>query len=336
MKHDKTLPLWNDLPIVLRVRSTHGTAQYSREILLRSVLSSGIEPDQAVAVVHQVEKHFASDNKKTVPSRLIRNTAYKCLSNTASPDFAERYMLWRKFKKDKRPFILLLCGVPGVGKEALASSVAYRLGIQNVLNADTLANLSIRSGDSHKKVTKYTFTFLKQNGGYNVTDSSEENIITLFKEYAEQSTNILHTAIRSAVSNSINTIIHGASIIPGMLDIRRFHGDLVIVTATVALPDKNELKRRLNMDAGKNVSVKEVNALWTIQNFLTFLSTQSRVPVIQNVGLDSSIAKIMQFCSNYLKNRLSKSGDLEDTIDMLRMILADVHAPEHRRKASIL
>ncbi|GAF78012.1 unnamed protein product, partial [marine sediment metagenome] len=85
--------------------------------------------------------------------------------------------------------------------------------------------------------------------------------------------------------------------------------------------------------AEKNVSVKEVNALWTIQNFLTFLSTQSRVPVIQNVGFDSSIAKIIQLCSNYLKNKLSKSGDLEDTIDTLRMILADVHAPVRKHKS---
>lgn len=336
MKHDKTLPLWDDFPPVLRVRSTHGTAPYSREILLRSVLSSGIEPDQAVAVVHQVEKNFASDNKKTVPSKLIRNTVYKCLSNTALPDFAERYLLWRKFKKDKRPFILLLCGVPGVGKAAIASSIAYRLGIQNVLNADMLADLSTGSGDSHNKVSKYAFTFLKQTGGKRYADASEEDIITLFKEYVEQSTDILHTAIRSAVSNGINTIIHGASIIPGMPGIRRFHGDVIIAVVTVAISGRDDLRRRLNMNAGNNASVKEVNALWTIQNFLTFISTQNRVPVIQNVGFDSSIAKIMQHCSNYLKNKLSKSGDLEDTIDTLRIILADVHAPQRKHKTSIL
>ena len=331
-KHDKTLPLWTDLPVALRVRSTRGTVPYSREILLRSILSSGMEPDQAATVVHQLEKHFTSYNKKTVPSRLIRNIIHRIISNTASPEFAERYLFWQKFKKDKRPFILLLFGVPGAGKSALASSVAYRLGIQNVLNADAIANLPIKGINTYKKVSDYAFEFLNQVKENKDFPASEENIISLFIEYAEQSADVLYAVIRSAVYHGINTIIHGSTITPGMVDIRRFHGKVVIVSVTIALPGKNELKRRLDVGAGNKVSVKEVNALWIIQKFLTFRSTQSRIPVIQNLSFDASIAKIMQFCSNHLKNRFSKSGSLEDTIDALRMILADVHAPLSKHK----
>ena len=333
MKREKTLPIWDDFPPVFRVRSAHSTVLFSRELLLRSLLPSGIELDRAVEIVHQTEKHFLSDEKGTVSSSHIRRIVYDFLMITISHDCAEQYKMWRRFKRDKRSFILLICGAPGVGIETIAPSVAYRLDIQNIINADTLSDFAALRSVQKRKQSEYS---LIPPTGRKANNRMTLHTKSAFQEQVEQSLPVIHAAILNAVRSKVNTILYGSSLIPGLLDIRlpqRDRHDVIITAVTVAAPDKEDLSRlRLKFYKGKKLTVDEVNSLWIIHNYLTALSAQNHIPIIQNSSFDVSITKIVQHCSNNLKSKLSKSGMLEEAIAHLRTILAGVHAPPRKRK----
>ena len=330
MKQEKTLPIWEDLPVPLQVRSAHGTAPFSRELLFRSVLPSGIEFDRAVEIVHQTEKLLLEEETKTVASKHIRNVVYNLLTKNITSDAAESYIEWRKFEKDGRPFILILCSAPGMGNEVLASSVAFRLGMQDCLNIDMLTGFAFTKNAPRISAPTTLRALLKRNSGKKAAALPAVNIRNKFKEYARQSPGVMHAAIRIAMKNNVSTILYGSSIIPGSLDLRTIRNGSVFTAVTIAASSKDELSRsadRLGLFTGKHASAGELRILWTIHEFMISEAVQNQIPIVHTVSYDAVVAKIVQICSNHLKKRMSKSGLLEDAVDTVRSILAGVHQP---------
>ena len=71
MNQDQTLPIWNNLPVTLQIRSHRGSVHFSRELLFRSILPSSVDYVQAAKIVMQVENLLQEERGQKFSSDTI-------------------------------------------------------------------------------------------------------------------------------------------------------------------------------------------------------------------------------------------------------------------------
>jgi len=322
MKRDSTLPLWDNLPVSLQVRRRTVTVPYSREKLYRSLLPCDIAPDYAVKAVKMTEQKIAQEGKSVISTARIRALVTGFLSASAGEEAADSYQVWRNFEKESRPFVLLLCGAPGVGKAALASAVSWKLGIDRIVDFDYLSCVLHRNGllRSGRIFNLFFDNLLPVSGGFKYLRKNGD-IVREFAALGRQLEEETYAAIRSAVEQRTHATLFGSALMPWTLDLRQFSPRAVVFPVTAALPEKASLRKGA-AEPGYEVS----DAFRIIHHYINTQSVRHKIPVIHPVSFDHAVAHLLQLCTRYIKVRLGRAGLLEDALDNLRLILDRVHA----------
>ncbi len=115
------------------------TTPFSKGFLAQSLLAAAIDPDDAFEVARDIETSLHARRRARSLARSSCARSHRRRSARSSGDrVGQRYRAWRAFQEAGQPLILLLGGAAGVGKTALAQSVAHRLGITRVYSTDAI------------------------------------------------------------------------------------------------------------------------------------------------------------------------------------------------------
>lgn len=111
---------------------------FSKGLLATQILATGLETDRAYAIAADVERELVEKRVRAISAGELEERVSSMLTTRISAESATRFLAWRAVKRSGRPFLVALCGVPGVGKSTLATRLAVRLGINHLITTDTI------------------------------------------------------------------------------------------------------------------------------------------------------------------------------------------------------
>jgi len=323
MKTSSTLPLWDDLPVSLQVRSESGMFYFSREQLLKSLLPLNLPPGKTTEIAESIEQKLRSRDKKSVQSSVIRQIVIDELTTLVSQEAAETYAFWRDFRKRKQPFVVVIAGAPGVRLTDLALSLASKLDMQRCIDLDYIASVLIREDlDDSGRIAANGIDFSTGRTDDETTGIDEKTAVGQFEAAGVVMDNEVSHAISTSISGALHTVIYGSRVIPWLIDSRKYFPGAVVFPVSLTVAEKNDLESR-----GFRSSETLLNAAWTLNAHISKQSVRHNIPVVHDTGFDAAVSTLVRLCVRYARRRLGSEGVLEDSLETLRAILKEIHSP---------
>ncbi|MHA1260229.1 MAG: hypothetical protein ACTSSG_12360 [Candidatus Heimdallarchaeaceae archaeon] len=268
---------------------------FSKGILSSSLYSVGMDANQAMEVANQVETSILSSSKIVTKNKLIKIITEEIAKT--NKEFSERYKVHEGEGKYK-PIIILLSGVPGIGKSTLASMLSQRLEITKIIGTDIIREI-LRQTISSKLVPEIHCS------SYEAYKSIKPTLNPILRQsivgYEEQSRHIVvgvEATIQSALYSRENTLIEGVHLAPNIIKpsvLRNPHVTMIMLY----LEDKEEHMKRIQ-SRGTNVenrgAQRYIEAFSEIRNIQTYLveeATKTDIPIVETSDRVTALKKIM-------------------------------------------
>lgn len=217
---------------------------FSRGILARSLEVVGTAPDVSYSIATDIQDRLVKENIKKISRDRLREITYNQLKTHAEADKAEKFIRFRKIKKNiNKPLIILLGGSTGSGKSTISVDLAHRLDITTVITTDIIREI-MRSMISPKLMPS-----LHQSSytGWKKLDIPVEtdHVILGFKQQAAKINVGVKGIIERAVGERRPVIINGVHLLPNLLRPRDFPQANIFMAFTY-IQDEEEHKQRFH------------------------------------------------------------------------------------------
>ncbi|MCE7743490.1 MAG: AAA family ATPase [Candidatus Heimdallarchaeota archaeon] len=280
----------------LRIKSKRDKYEYfSKGILAESLFSIGMNTNQAQTIANQVEEEVSTLNETQTKKKLVR--IITSAIEKVDKKLAERYIVF-KGKRKYKPSIILLAGVPGIGKSSLAVNLSERLEITNIIGTDMIRAI-LRQTISSKLIPEI------HSSSYEAYKHLKPTLNPILRPsivgYEEQSRHIIvgvEAAIQSALYSRENTIIEGVHLAPNLLN-QEILNDVHVIMILLYLEDEEEHIRRITSRGSKieqRGSDRYIEAFPEIRDIQTYLveeATKAKIPIIETSESSKAIAKMM-------------------------------------------
>ncbi len=268
---------------------------FSKGILSSSLYSVGMDANQALEVATHVEDVISELPKPINKKKLIRIITEEI--EKIDKRLAERYKVYEG-EGNYKPIIVLLSGVPGIGKSTISSLLSQRLDITNIIGTDMIREV-LRQTIAPNLVPELhcssyeAFKYLKPK----LNPILRQSIIG----YEEQSKHVIvgvEAAIKSALYSRENTLLEGVHLAPNMLQSSALKEPHVIMFL-LYLEDEDEHLQRIQT-RGTVVENRRadryLDAFSEIRNIQTYLveeATKANIPIIETSKSQEVINKLM-------------------------------------------
>ncbi|MBY9002030.1 MAG: hypothetical protein KGD64_14015 [Candidatus Heimdallarchaeota archaeon] len=280
----------------LKIRSKKDRYEYfSKGILSTSLYSIGMDSNLVFEIASKVEQVVIAASEPISKEKLVQ--IIKNEIESVNPQLAERYEVYEG-EETYKPIIILLAGVPGIGKSTIASQISQRLEITNIIGTDMIRQI-LRQTISSKLIPELhsssyeAYKFLKPK----LNPILRQSIVG----YEEQCRHIIvgvESAIQTALYSRENSIIEGVHLAPNILNpsvLTEPHVKMILLY----LEDEEEHKRRI-LARGTQVELRKADrymtALTEIRNIQTYLveeATKAKIPIIETSESGRAVNKIM-------------------------------------------
>jgi 2-phosphoglycerate kinase len=202
-----------------------------------------------------------------------------------------------KINKQKKPIIILICGMPGTRKSSTAVRLAALLGFAVVVNMDEVRDIMqlydkrpIIQGKSHDR--------WKLFGSLN-----DKNFYKGFVAHSQALKKGAMAVINKNISIGENIIVEGVHLLPSLYKDIHFAKTIhILLTAKDTIHHKNLLNykfgRRHNIQ--KPWEDEKIQHIERIQNLLIKDARRKRVLIIESINPTKNCAVIMQYLEKVL------------------------------------
>jgi 2-phosphoglycerate kinase len=290
-------------------RAAGDTTPFSKGILAQSLLAAAIEPDDAFAVARDIETSLVARRVREISRDELRKIAQDTLGAKLGARVGQRYRAWRAFQETGKPLILLMGGAAGVGKSALAQSVATRLGITRVYSTDAIRQvmrimlskelmpeIHASSYDAHRSLPERRAT-------------SPDPVIDGFVAQASAVAVGVRAMIERAIEENTSMIMEGVSILPGLVDPARHAADAHVIFLAVSTLERDAFRSRFVQRASEAKQrathryLENLDAILRIQDHILELAEAQDLPIVDNRSFDDSVLSILRHVTESLRTQ---------------------------------
>ncbi len=280
----------------LRIKTKKDKYEYfSKGILSSSLYSIGISANLALEVANQVEEEISSASETPSKKKLIKiiTSAIEKIDKR----LAERYIVFEGEEKYK-PIIVLLAGVPGIGKSTLSVDLSKRLEITNIIGTDMVREI-LRHTISSNLIPEL------HSSSYEAYKYLKPTINPILRQaivgYEEQCRHVIvgvEAAIQSALYSRENTIIEGVHLAPNILN-RSVLDESHVLMILFYLENEEEHLRRIQSrgsevkQRGADRYLSSFQEIRKIQTYLVEEANKLNIPIIETSDGTIAIEKIM-------------------------------------------
>ncbi|MCE7747517.1 MAG: AAA family ATPase [Candidatus Heimdallarchaeota archaeon] len=280
----------------LRIKTKKDKYEYfSKGILSSSLFSIGINANLALEVANQVEEEISSASETPSKKKLIKiiTSAIEKIDKR----LAERYIVFEGEEKYK-PIIVLLAGVPGIGKSTLSVDLSKRLEITNIIGTDMVREI-LRQTISSNLIPEL------HSSSYDAYKHLKPTINPILRQsivgYEEQCRHVIvgvEAAIQSALYSRENTIIEGVHLAPNILN-RSILEESHVLMILLYLENEEEHLRRIRSrgsevkQRGADRYLSSFQEIRKIQTYLVEEANKLNIPIIETSDGTIAIEKIM-------------------------------------------
>jgi 2-phosphoglycerate kinase len=295
-------------------RADGETSPFSKGVLAQSLLAAAVDPDDAFAVARDIETSLHARRLREISRDELRHIAQETLTAKLGGRVGQRYRAWREFQETSKPLILLLGGAAGVGKSALAQSVATRLGITRVYSTDAIRQVMriMLSKELMPEIHASSYDAYLSLPERRAT--SPDPVIDGFVAQASAVTVGVRAMIERAIEENTSMIMEGVSIVPGLVDPGRHAAGAHVIFLAVSTLERDAFRSRFAARANEAKQraphryLENLDAILRIQDHILELAEARDLPIVDNRSFDDSVLSILRHVTESLRTQGDASG----------------------------
>lgn len=274
------------------------TFPYSKGILAQSLMALGLSPVQAHSLARELEQRLWSARQTVITREDLRAMVADTLRREFGEEVARRYLVMRSVRRPLKPIAILIGGVTGVGKSALATEVAYRLGITRIVSTDSVRQVmrALVPADLSPSLHASTYdaweAMLAPYERRRTQQATPELVIRGFADQVQQVSVGVRAIIKRAVDEHTSIVVEGVHVVPGFLSSDLFKG-ATAVTLVVSIADPERHRRHFYLRDRETNSkrpmadyIDHLEEIRWMQSHVVDLARSQRVPVLEGADLD--------------------------------------------------
>jgi 2-phosphoglycerate kinase len=297
-EYAKQYPISKDLDYNVMVEGEGARFPYSKGIMAQSLMASGFQPNVAYEAARSIEVKLKNDQVSSISRVDLRRMTYNILREESTLEHAEKYLLWRKLKRPKKPLMIMIGGATGVGKSTVAAEVAHRLGITRIICTDIIR--SVMRGMISPGLLPAI-----HSSSYSVADTlsvplpeHSEPILIGFTEQVSKIAVGIDAVVDRAAEEKVSTVVEGVHVIPKSMPERqeKVHEIVIIISARDYETHKARFYQRYeeNIDRPAERYISHFDAIRNIQDYISKLAQDYNIPVVDNVNLDQTVESTLE------------------------------------------
>lgn len=285
------------------VRTAEGLLPFSRGILLRSLLTAGLDIEPAIKVGDAILSWLQQLEEGQVTEQQVEERVARRLREQHGATHARRFLLTGGLRRSKRPVVLLLGGATGTGKSTLATELAFRLGIRMVTSTDLIRE-TMRAVLSPAVVPGlYDHSFRGTIQGGQVLSDPKERVLLGFRQQAAQVAVGVRAVIRRSIRENSHLIVEGTHLLPPFRQYVPPEADVVLAGLLLAVPSEKRHSARFPLRAQQAVQRDESAYLDSFQSVrwihddLLQAAEEHGEFVVDNRDMQKTVARSVGFLS---------------------------------------
>jgi 2,3-bisphosphoglycerate-independent phosphoglycerate mutase len=225
----------------------HGQIQpFSRGLLARSLIASGLDLDRAYRRVLDLESELRARGQQRISSEEIAQRVDELLARSEGMEAAHRYRLLRRIHRLSKPIVVYVGGASGTGKSTLALELAALLRIYRVTATDTVRQVmrSLFSPEILPAIHRSSFQTAVRPSGLDELEADQldptQPVITAFSEQAARIAVGVRAVVERAIAENMSILVEGVHLAAPMvpfpdLDDRAYQVSLVLATPNLEI-----------------------------------------------------------------------------------------------------
>jgi 2-phosphoglycerate kinase len=270
----------------------HGGPRYSKGLMARALMATGLAPEPAYALARRLEREAAARNGEGITLDRVEEVATELLGDVGR-DAAQRLRRYGGLQELDVPIVLLVGGATGTGKSTIATEAAYRLGITRVTSTDFIRQ-TMRAFFSRDFMPSVHYSSFEARVGE--PDVPEQ----MLQGFLDQTRNVLvgvQAALDRALHEGWSMVIEGVHLVPGMIS--PIEGP-VVVQCVVAISDEAEhldhFQIRDAATGGMRALDKYVEHfadIRALQDYIVERARRNDVPVVDRPTVESAVGEVI-------------------------------------------
>jgi len=273
------------------------TMPFSKGLMAASIMATGLPPEDAHRLARRIAEALVASERFVLDADDLIEVAADVLRRARGPRVADRYLAWRTAKRSARPIIVLIGGVSGVGKSALATKLAARLDLPQVVPTDAIRQIMrcFMSRDDHPEIHRSSFSGARPGDAVGAVRG--------FADQAETVVRGVTGLIDRFVTEQRDGIVEGVHVVPGMFSSRRLadiRREAVLVQVLLVIRDGDTHRAHFHHRSAENSHgrdpVRYLERLWDIRSIQDDLETRAArhdVPVVVAGHLDTALQTVI-------------------------------------------
>jgi 2-phosphoglycerate kinase len=264
-----------------------------------SIMATGLAPARAFHVAEVIEERLDDSGQTSISQSELTELARAVLRDEVGDRYAESYAKWQMVNRLDIPLVILLGGATGVGKSTIATMLASRLGITRVIPTDAIREVMRSLFTEDIFPTLHTSSFDAARLVRHPLTRSADPVVVGFRDQASAVAVGIEALVQRAVSEGTDLIVEGAHVVPGFLDEKRFHGEVVIVPMLVTVDDEESHRSHFLMRAHESRNrpseryLDFFDNIRKLQKYLKSMALQHGVPLVPSYNLDATLSQVI-------------------------------------------
>ncbi|MDD5659724.1 MAG: zeta toxin family protein [Actinomycetota bacterium] len=288
-----------------------GGLPFSKGILANSIAITGLDMIISHEIALDIQEYLFENKVSSISLEELRAFVFRFIKEEVSIEYAEKYLLWQSVGKLKKPIIMLIGGSTGAGKSTVATMIANRLNISRVVSTDAIREI-MRTSISDKLIRPLQGSSYNAYKYLSLPPIGVDPIILGFREQVMAVNVGIEAIIKRSVEEKIDTIIEGAHIVPGFLDIKEFYEKALIENFVIIVGDEDVhrehfIRRTYETQGSRPIKryLKYLKNIRLIQKYIEELAEKNKVKIIDNNNLDHTINEVMDLMFQRVKKEFS-------------------------------
>ena len=300
-------------PRLVTIRGEEGqSAAYSVEMHSKSLELCGVPGEDARNLSRLLGRHLVARQRKEISKSYLGRLTYRMLSREVDKKTAQRYLVWRDFKRSGTPLLLLIGGTAGSGKSTLATELASRLDIFRTQSTDMLREIMRMMMPERLTPILHRSSFEAWRALPETTGpiDLEDRIANGYHGQTELLTVACEAVVQRAIRERVSMVLEGVHIDASTVKRLRQSGDIIVVPIMLAILKQETLRKRIR-GRGSDVAqrraqryLKSFDAIWQLQSHLLSEADKEQISIVVNDDRENTIAEILRIVGDALSARL--------------------------------